>query len=40
MKELMEEDEEAYKTQFSRYIKHGITPDEVNSDLLIRSTHE
>jgi len=29
MKSLMEEDEEAYKRQFSRFIKLGITPDEV-----------
>merc|ERR1712173_387849 len=29
MKTLMEEDEEAYKKQFSRYIKLGITPDAV-----------
>jgi len=31
MTSLMEEDEEAYKKQFSRYIKHGITPDKVES---------
>lgn len=30
MRELMEEDEDAYKRQFSRFIKCGITPDEVN----------
>merc|ERR1711874_242743 len=29
MKNLMDEDEEAYKRQFSRYIKHGITPDAI-----------
>jgi len=29
MRSLMEEDEEAYKKQFSQYIKLGITPDEV-----------
>jgi large subunit ribosomal protein L5e len=29
MEHLMEEDEEAYKRQFSRYIKLGITPDSV-----------
>jgi len=29
MKELMEEDEESYKKQFSQYIKHGITADEL-----------
>ncbi|XP_038672539.1 60S ribosomal protein L5-like [Scyliorhinus canicula] len=27
MKHLMEEDEDAYKKQFSRYIKNGVTPD-------------
>lgn len=30
MRSLQEEDEEAYKRQFSRYIKMGITPDEVS----------
>ncbi|RWS31359.1 60S ribosomal protein L5-like protein [Leptotrombidium deliense] len=29
MKHLMEDDEEAYKKQFSRFIKLGITPDEL-----------
>jgi len=29
MKELQEEDEDAYKKQFSQYIKNGITPDSV-----------
>lgn len=29
MKELMDGDEEAYKKQFSRYIKNGIEPDAV-----------
>merc|ERR1739842_54848 len=29
MKNLMDEDEEAYKRQFSRYIKLGITPDSI-----------
>lgn len=29
MKDLIEEDEDAYKKQFSQYIKHGITPDEL-----------
>lgn len=24
---LMEEDEDAYKKQFSRFIKNGVTPD-------------
>jgi large subunit ribosomal protein L5e len=31
MKSLMDEDEEAYKKQFSRYIKHGIMPDNMES---------
>jgi len=31
MKSLMEEDEEAYKKQFSRFTKLGITPDELES---------
>jgi len=31
MKSLMEEDEEAYKKQFSKFIKLGITPDELES---------
>ena len=30
MKSLKEGDEEAYKRQFSRYIKEGITPESVN----------
>ncbi|KAK7945173.1 hypothetical protein WMY93_000901 [Mugilogobius chulae] len=29
MSYLMEEDEEAYKKQFSRFIKNGVTPDMV-----------
>merc|ERR1711913_248568 len=29
MRSLSEEDEEAYKKQFSRYIKNGVTPDSV-----------
>merc|ERR1712114_126613 len=29
MNHLMEEDEEAYKKQFSRYIKLGVTPDSI-----------
>ena len=29
MKQLLEDDEDAYKRQFSRYIKHSITPDMV-----------
>jgi len=31
MRQLLEEDEEAYKRQFSQYIKHGITPDELEN---------
>ena len=30
MKSLQEEDEEAYKKQFSKYIKNGIGPDNVS----------
>lgn len=29
MSYLMEEDEDAYKKQFSRFIKNGVTPDKV-----------
>lgn len=29
MSYLMEEDEDAYKKQFSRFIKNGVTPDTV-----------
>eukprot|EP00061_Rhincodon_typus_P007324 g28914.t1 len=29
MRQLMEEDEDTYKKQFSQYIKNGITPDMV-----------
>jgi len=29
MKNLIDEDEEAYKRQFSRYIKNGVTPDAI-----------
>ena len=29
MRNLSEEDEEAYKKQFSRYIKLGVTPDSI-----------
>lgn len=32
MKSLLEEDEEAYKRQFSKYIKFGITPDELEAN--------
>lgn len=31
MKSLLEEDEEAYKKQFSRFVKLGITSDEVSN---------
>merc|ERR1712218_769003 len=37
MEHLMEEDEEAYKRQFSRYIKLGITPDSVEE--MYRKAH-
>lgn len=30
MSYLMEEDEDAYKKQFSRFIKNGVTPDSVS----------
>lgn len=30
---LMEEDEDAYKKQFSRFIKNGVTPDSVRETL-------
>lgn len=36
MSYLMEEDEDAYKKQFSRFIKNGVTPDKVRC--LITST--
>ncbi|XP_037537566.1 60S ribosomal protein L5a [Nematolebias whitei] len=29
MSQLMEDDEDAYKKQFSRFIKNGVTPDTV-----------
>lgn len=31
MSYLMEEDEDAYKKQFSRFIKNGVVPDKVSS---------
>lgn len=31
MSYLMEEDEDAYKKQFSRFIKNGVTPETVRS---------
>lgn len=30
MRQLLDEDEEAYKKQFSQYIKHGISPDDMD----------
>lgn len=33
MSYLMDEDEEAYKKQFSRFIKNGVTPDTVRERL-------
>lgn len=38
MKQLAEEDGEAYKRQFSRYIKNGITADSVEA--LYKKAHE
>lgn len=38
MRELMDEDEEAYKRQFSQYIKNGIVPD--NLENLYKKAHE
>lgn len=38
MKDLMEDDEDAYKRQFSRYIKYGITADEVRVNCLFLYT--
>jgi len=38
MKELMEEDEDAYKRQFSRFIKCGITADEMED--IYKKAHE
>lgn len=39
MSYLMEEDEEAYKKQFSRFIKNGVTPDSASRFTLFRLTH-
>lgn len=36
MSYLMEEDEDAYKKQFSRFIKNGVTPDMVRALLVWR----
>lgn len=38
MRQLKEEDEEAYKKQFSRFIKHGVTAD--NIEELYKTAHE
>lgn len=38
MKELMEDDEDAYKRQFSRFIKCGITADEVSKFSILVSS--
>lgn len=38
MKHLMEEDEEAYKKQFSAFIKHGITADDLEP--MYKKAHE
>lgn len=38
MRKLMDEDEEAYKKQFSRFIKLGITPDELED--IYKKAHE
>ena len=37
MKELRDEDEEAYKKQFSQYIKNGVEPDQVISFIKFNS---
>lgn len=37
MSYLMEEDEEAYKKQFSRFIKNGVTPESASP--LLRLVH-
>lgn len=34
MSYLMEEDEDAYKKQFSRFIKNGVAPDSASLPLL------
>ena len=39
MKELRDEDEEAYKKQFSQYIKNGVDPDQVTMQWTILSRH-
>lgn len=38
MRQLMDDDEEAYKKQFSQYIKHGIVPDTVEA--MYKKAHE
>lgn len=37
MRELMEEDEEKYKQQFSQYIKHGVGAD--NIEAMYKNAH-
>lgn len=39
MSSLIEEDEEAYKKQFSRFIKNGVTPDSVRGVSMCVHTH-
>jgi len=38
MKDLLNDDEESYKRQFSRYVKHGITADELED--MYKKAHE
>nr|CAG4649521.1 EOG090X09YS [Scapholeberis mucronata]SVE93753.1 EOG090X09YS [Scapholeberis mucronata] len=38
MRQLMDEDEEAYKRQFSQFIKHGVLPDTVET--MYKKAHE
>lgn len=37
MSYLMEEDEDAYKKQFSRFIKNGVAPDTASSKFTLNS---
>lgn len=37
MRNLSSEDEDAYKRQFSKYIKEGVSPDNVSFPLLVIS---
>lgn len=39
MSSLIEEDEDAYKKQFSRFIKNGVTPDSVRGTNARAHTH-